>query len=409
MNELKQFVIVADISKAYDNVNLEILDYFMSNNITDPVIKNQWKGELMDLKIIDINVNGEIIKRTKGIPQGSALAPLLFNFYITNIISYAASLFNSNDFDTYIYADNWIIQTKNSNLEEAENILININNILGIFGLNFELKDVIIHPINKIKDLPNDVKNYWTKDKIIETIKNFNKNEFTFRLLGWYFSIDKENNLSFNGSKLIFDFTKEKAKYFKRWKDVINYWQIYIISKFRYIYNGIIATELNNLAKAYKIWFIKESHTWLQKNLCCYTVSKEFINNIINGETNKPKSFFEYWRHMNIKEDIQYKKLQLIKLQKVGNFILDNKIYAGVYHITNTIKNDSFINNLGERFKNCDKATEKQYNRLINIFEATYMAIMRDLDWNTEIFEDIEIYNNKICRLKTYKYKNYII
>lgn len=112
---------------------------------------------------------------------------------------------------------------------------------------------------------------------------------------------------------------------------------------------------------------------------------------------------------MNIKEDIQYKKLQLIKLQKVGNFILDNKIYAGVYHITNTIKNDSFINNLGERFKNCDKATEKQYNRLINIFEATYMAIMRDLDWNTEIFEDIEIYNNKICRLKTYKYKNYII
>jgi hypothetical protein len=385
---------VADVSKAYDNVSLDLLDKLMRASITDPVVLNQWEGELMDMQSMDINVNGHIIKRTKGIPQGSKLGPLLFNFYTAQIVKEIAELIEDTKLELYIYADNWIIQTKEEFLskEDALKVLNVINKELMKFDLEFNLQESYATRIDGRQDFPTDKIDKWSKQTIIEQIKNFNKEEPALRILGWYFTF-KNYYLSFKGSKLLFNF---KPGYFKTWKDAITFWRIQICSRYRYQYEGILKTKLSNLAKIYRRWFIMESHDWFQKYLNCLTIPIAFIETLMD-KTNltKEKNFIEWWRKQRIVENKIKIREKLNKLKDIANYLLDNQIYAGVYHITDTL--DMNVD-LKDRFKECTKyklENTRKYERIIQVLESTYLAITREKSIKVEIFEDIELYANK--------------
>ena len=55
-----------------------------------------------------------------------------------------------------------------------------------------------------------------------------------------------------------------------------------------------------------------------------------------------------------------------------------------------------------KRFKVCKKANNKQYKRVIQIFESVYSIMMRGKDFEVELYENLELYDNKRCRGKTY-------
>jgi hypothetical protein len=385
---------VADVSKAYDNVSLDLLDKLMRASITDPVVLNQWEGELMDMQSMDININGHIIKRTKGIPQGSKLGPLLFNFYTAQIVKEIAELIEDTKLELYIYADNWIIQTKEEFLskKDALKVLNVINKELMKFDLEFNLQESYATRIDGRQDFPTDKIDKWSKQTIIEQIKNFNKEEPALRILGWYFTF-KNYYLSFKGSKLLFNF---KPGYFKTWKDAITFWRIQICSRYRYQYEGILKTKLSNLAKIYRRWFIMESHDWFQKYLNCLTIPIAFIETLMDKiNLTKEKNFIEWWRKQRIVENKIKIREKLNKLKDIANYLLDNQIYAGVYHITDTL--DMNVD-LKDRFKECTKyklENTRKYERIIQVLESTYLAIMREKSIKVEIFEDIELYANK--------------
>ena len=396
---LHSYLLVADVSKAYDNIDLDLLDTLVKRSTADPVVLEQWEGEYVDMKCIDINVNGHIIKRTKGIPQGSKLGPLLFNFYTTAVIGEIEDILDMNMYEIYIYADNWIIKTKQifTNIVFANQVLELLNDTLKSYNLQFDLQDKFITRLDGKQDYSTGKIETWSLETIRKEIKNFNAKAETIRILGWYFTFDKYK-ISFKGSKLLFNF---KQSYFKTWKDAISYWRIYIASKFRYQYEGILKTKLSNLAKIYKRWFILESTNWFQRNLCCLTIPKEFILNLLeNKKIQKEKNFIEWWRRLQIQEPDNSIRPELTKLQEIANHLLNNELYAGIYHVIESLEKPNL--NVAERFKECKKFNDvNKYNKMVNLLESAYLAIMRKKKLSVEIYEDLEIYANKRYSTKT--------
>ena len=60
----------ADITKAYDNMDLDILDRYISEMNPLEEILLEWQDELQDLKVLNMDVSGVCIKRSNGNPSG---------------------------------------------------------------------------------------------------------------------------------------------------------------------------------------------------------------------------------------------------------------------------------------------------------------------------------------------------
>ena len=110
-NTFKHYIAIADVTKAYDNVDLDILDRMVMGLNPPPDVVQEWKQELYDLRELYFNIGSFTIKRTNGLPQGSELAPLLFNFFISHILKSEEfyRIVELFEIDVYVYADNWLI------------------------------------------------------------------------------------------------------------------------------------------------------------------------------------------------------------------------------------------------------------------------------------------------------------
>ena len=401
---MAQYIIVADIVKAYDNVDLTILDNFLCQKINDPLVRMQWNDELADLKTININVNGEIIQRTKGLPQGSKLGPLLFNMYTEYILSTISNIIENNNAKLFIYADNWVILFTVATYLEALNFYNDINNKLKIIGMNFETPEVLISRVDRKDDYSSMPNPNWSLEIITKELQNFNKEFDSHKLLGWplvFYKLNNEFCVSFKGSELLFELDHIYSHY---WNDAIQFWIIRIISKFKYKYEGLYYAGLFKLAELYKLWFVKSSYFWLKKYLVSYEISYEFIYDNLNG-IHKP--YLEYWRKYQINEPIKGKYDKLVRLQSIANYLLDNNLYAGIYHVMESIDTNRFID-LKDRFKLCTTLSNRGYARLIKIFEVAYMAILRDKSLLLEAFQQVDIRANNKYSAKKYHRKYFI-
>lgn len=78
-------VLFLDISKGYDNVDFDILTKAI-NEIKDSDVRQILKNWANMVYNIDVIVNDEKIKRTRGIPMGLSFSPLLFILYVDFIL-----------------------------------------------------------------------------------------------------------------------------------------------------------------------------------------------------------------------------------------------------------------------------------------------------------------------------------
>ena len=141
IEESKYCLALVDVKKAYDNVDLDTLNtavlYFLSQeDDPDPLVLQEWLAELEDLRQLNMEVEGYLIKRSNGLPQGSELAPGLFNLYTTFLLNTIQDL--PQDVKIWIFADNWVIgrDLKYGPLEPVVELIQITSNKVEILNLN---------------------------------------------------------------------------------------------------------------------------------------------------------------------------------------------------------------------------------------------------------------------------------
>ena len=184
---LKQhkYLIALNVHKAYESVMLYILDQFIQNDIyfTD-FEKEEWQAEVEDLKASNIDISGNNIYSSQGIPQDSELAPYLLNYYMSRILEDPIIIKLLKDCEFTIYADNIFIVNNFDNEEMCKKLVVNLNNAFNKYNFSFKREYRII----KIDDFsfPNEFKKSNELDNYqsinISGIK-FNPIEFPRKIL----------------------------------------------------------------------------------------------------------------------------------------------------------------------------------------------------------------------------------
>ena len=161
-----------DISKAYDNVDLDKLHEIMNELHPPQDVWDQWCHEYADLKVLNMNVSGKLIKRVNGLPQGSELAPALFNIYTTHMLRKLEKINLLVDLELAIFADNWVLYSNQLNAVQLKERILAINAfILDEYNLQFTLDEMSIVQMKQILDRRIDwnIEN-WQKVKFLGEI-----------------------------------------------------------------------------------------------------------------------------------------------------------------------------------------------------------------------------------------------
>ena len=170
-------VCLFDMEKGYDSINLEMLQKMVLHNIHNDKVKYYFMNWIIIVKNLDIVMNNKVIKRSRGIPMGLSLSPIVFVFYVHNLL-----LENNFDFDIItMYIDDLAMVIPNSlSIEQTVNLLQEINNILlkGDLVINKSKSKILtvrVELINKIKSQYSIV----NKDKYLgRELKIGNDNKF---------------------------------------------------------------------------------------------------------------------------------------------------------------------------------------------------------------------------------------
>ena len=79
-------LVLFDMSKGYDTVNLELLEKCL-NEIGNDEVRGLCMAWLKMVKNMNVIVNNTKIKRTRGIPMGLSLSPIIFVFYVDKALA----------------------------------------------------------------------------------------------------------------------------------------------------------------------------------------------------------------------------------------------------------------------------------------------------------------------------------
>ena len=78
--------LLIDIKKAYDTVNIEILEKIVEKTFQNKNTKTLLLNFIYIHKSLILIINDTEINATRGLPQGSSLSPIFFNLYINDVL-----------------------------------------------------------------------------------------------------------------------------------------------------------------------------------------------------------------------------------------------------------------------------------------------------------------------------------
>ena len=345
-----------DIFKAFDHVNLDMVNDLFEAKCNDIKVLAEWKNELEDLKRMNLDISGHVINRTRGILQGSELSPFIFNFITTCILK---EIDNSDKVSSSIlvYADNWIIINNDRIILSQE--MVTILNIINRFGFIVQENDIHYFQF----------KNRCTTDKCENIMKNASRKEkilgVNFMFEDNYMEIDKESmkfNININYSTdphtailLIKKYYNPKFRYFA---DMLKIWD-------------------ENEYDAYVEWYKNEIKRVFNRISVTLLVPNELIDNIVNNNMDRRTNY--YWFYAaDFKNDIPNDsfmiKRRLRRWKNLAKWLKEENQYLGIHTIFNFIMQEvtddpyqyvkSYIdkNNLHRTYINLDIA----YNAIIS-------------------------------------------
>ena len=267
--EKYKYLIVLDIYKTDDFVMLDILDQFIQN---DPYFTNsekeEWKEELKDFRVLNMDISDNIIDRSQGISQGSELAPYLFNYYMSRILEDPTVVGLLTDCEITIYADNISIVNNFDNEEMCRKFVVDLNNAFNKYNLSFKSEYKII----KIAGF-----GFRNEPKKIDELDNYQ----SIKLLDMKFSPINYPRKSF---MMLFNFKeasfKLKYNFFNTDYKLIYFAKRYVIFGSN-SYNSLWYTKY--LERNYKDWIKRELRNWLKANLLTVKISDIMIEHIIGN------------------------------------------------------------------------------------------------------------------------------
>lgn len=365
-----------DIFKAFDHVNLDMVNSLIENRCKDIKVLIEWKNELEDLKRMNLDISGQVIKRTKGILQGSELSPFIFNFITTCILEDIDS--KSISSQILVYADNWIV-VNNDKVTLTQDIVKIIESI-NKYGFIVQKNDLKFFQFKKrctSNKCENIFKNATNKEKILGINFIFNNN---------YMEIDKESmkfsiNINYSTDPhtailLIKKFYNPKFRYYA---DMLRIWDY-----------GEYETYLN--------WYKKEIRRVFNRITVTLLVPNELIDNIVNEGIMDRRTNY-YWFYAadfkeNIPNDNRMIKEKLKRWKNLAYWLKNEDKYLGIHTIFNFIMQSNTDDPYNYVKSYIDK---KNLHRTYINLDLAYNAIISNKDMISVMEYSQEIINENLA------------
>jgi len=371
------WIAFADVKKAYDNVNLEILDTLMRTKCRDPLVLSEWEDEYFDMLALNMDVNDYVIKRTKGLPQGSELAPVLFNFYTTSIVE---NLRLEEGVDFAIFADNWVYVSDDYN--KLVQAISTTNLLLKTYDLEFNFDEL---EIISCQDGGFDV--FEPECDQPKCPKFLGVKWFNYNKKIWF----DYRELTFKMPEWMIKPGYEMIKLAKR----------FLIPKFRYYWTYLKAVSRSQ-ANEYLLWFKKVLRKWMQHHLIYQNISDEFLNEVMFPQKGFYVTLADQFARDNTIEtrnlnDHQVKLLWRLKEIAYAVAIENRKI--GIYQASNLLFNDLDIQfTLSQN----EKVKGKPLKRAKMVVDILYKSIMGENRISTAVFRDQMAFAKKTLRKRKF-------
>lgn len=182
--ELKTTVVFVDLTAAYDTVWREGLLYKFLNVVPCSQIASLLNNMLCDrpFQIITGGSKSKMRHLNNGLPQGSVLAPALFNLYISDMPHTTSRKFG--------YADDLALASRSRTIEETSNVLSEDLAMLGRYFIDWRL----IPNMNKTEVMCFHLNN---KQARLEPQVYFNNNLLRYNPYPKYLGITMDRTLSY--------------------------------------------------------------------------------------------------------------------------------------------------------------------------------------------------------------------
>ena len=353
------------MAKGYDTVNLAILDDCV-NKIEDETVKNLLHTWVLMVFNLDVVVNNTKIKRTRGIPMGLSLSPIVFVYYVH------VALGNIEKSSMAMYIDDIALVLKKNRCKDNVDLVNNIIKSLKSF-------DLVINEKKTMFDTPDN-----------ELVKEFNGRFTKFSIakyLGRVISVNGDGKVT--PDDRFFNLKGERT-------DAMIYWATFFVK--RLVYNAALDAKMR-----YKLIMWRTKSKTVRKEL--WIKHWKFFRKCMFSYSYVQVSFsiFNIFRYFVDVTDIIKIKKRLINNESIDNLKNDllKDLIVDIPQIDNSLKNVKFN---FEILKIMDDDIEATKRFLDNVWKSFKLELVNDYKIKKE--ETSEDYYEKVyefCNSKLFK------